>query len=360
MRVFDIMCVVLTNLLLHPSNVSSTPMKSSTSHPHSLISDDPHDVIQALRVRDESDTQERGFSFNFESMMRLIPGTDAHTAAHTAAEAAKIAKLKKSLGMAYLTPNDVNIRFASLLKNEQFNRRLFIECIKDDFTPKKVLSLLNEHNVSKDIIKPIIASYTKSYRHFKKLRRKVRDAEASVMKVREKEADRIEGNVLISLGRSREDFYIYMNALLTENGYDWNLLRTMLVNNIHPEHIRKMLWKIKENNGETDLIVELYTLLFKEYEAHLLKLQKSKAHLQIMETPSLVADKVIGAAKKHVNDLRKEFKDDQFGKDYMRTLEFKSKIYSPGTENELYNLLYEREKQRWLKTNIKMLSDDSL
>ena len=63
MRAFEIIyVVVLTKLLLLTSNVSSTTTQYLTSSPHLLISDDTHDDIRALRVGDESNTQDRGIS----------------------------------------------------------------------------------------------------------------------------------------------------------------------------------------------------------------------------------------------------------------------------------------------------------
>ena len=178
--------VVVTNVLL-PSDVFSTSTKCSILNLHSLISGDTHDVVRALRVVDESDTQERFSPVNIESVMKFIPGTAAHTAAGVA-EAAKIIKLKESLELTQLEPNDVNKRFESLLMNEHFNRRLFIECIENDIKPKKVKLLLLKHKLSENLIKPIMASYTKIYTDFEPISRNGRDAEVSVMKVRMNEA----------------------------------------------------------------------------------------------------------------------------------------------------------------------------
>ena len=183
MRVFDIICVILVTKHLLPSDVSSMPTKYSTSKSHSLVSDDTHDVIRALRVSDESDTQERGVSGAFESIMKFIQrGPSDRTIQQI--EDAKLDQVKEDLNLPYLHPTDVNTRFASLLMNEHFNRHLFIYCIKYDVNPERMKSLLLEHHVSNDMVKPIMKSYTKAYEAFTKWRRKVLDAEAAAMRVR--------------------------------------------------------------------------------------------------------------------------------------------------------------------------------
>ena len=46
-----------------------------------------------------------------------------------------------------------------------------------------------------------------------------------------------------------------MNSLLTEDDYNWDIVKTLLEKSIRPEDIRKMLWKKKNDEDKIDPIL---------------------------------------------------------------------------------------------------------
>ena len=159
MRAFKIIFVVVLTKLLLTSNVFSTPTKYSTSNPHSLISGDTHDDIRALRVVDESNTQERGFSFNVDPLLKFVPGTEAHMAA-------QIAKLKKRVAMLRYLHIDFDNTLAAQLTNAKVREDFLVEGLYLKIRPKSMEKLLSHHITKKDEVAKIAEIYTTAYNNF--------------------------------------------------------------------------------------------------------------------------------------------------------------------------------------------------
>ena len=151
MRAFDIICVVvLTKLLLLTSDVSSTPTKYSTSNPHLLISGDAHDNIRALHVDDESNTQERGLSFNFDSLLKYIPWTNA----------AEIARVKDLLSMSTSSRAWIDNFCNKLLADEEHKWANIMKMLGKDIKPKSLRLFLSRHLSNEIETNSIIDPYT--------------------------------------------------------------------------------------------------------------------------------------------------------------------------------------------------------
>ena len=152
MRAFKIIFVVVLTKLLLTSNVFSTPTKYSTSNPHSLISGDTHDDIRALRVVDESNTQERGFSFNVDSLLKFVPETEAHMAA-------QIAKFKKRVDMSRYLHIDFDNTLAAQLTNAKVREDFLVEGLYLKIRPKSMEKLLSHHITKTDDVTKIADIY---------------------------------------------------------------------------------------------------------------------------------------------------------------------------------------------------------
>ena len=155
MRAFSIICVVLlTQLLLLTSNVSSTPTKYLTSNPHSPIHDDTHDDIRALRVGDARNTQERGVSLNFEPLLKLFPWT-------TSADVARIENLiKKTKHSNTKLPN-----LARIFLEEGDDKLMIMKAmVRKKIKAKSLEAFLSKHRITNQEIKSINAQYTSLYK----------------------------------------------------------------------------------------------------------------------------------------------------------------------------------------------------
>ena len=255
MRAFDIICVVvLTKLLLLTSNVSSTPTEYSTSNPHLLTSGNTHDDIRALRVSDESKTQERGLSFNFDSLLKYIPWT--------AARAEKYIQTKITI-----LDNNVGKWLDSLLTNENFKWEQFAVLLNKNVKPKYIKRILWKYGKSKDEIESILLLYTTLYKHFgHKSTRKIKDVnmtKITALKVRTAEADIIEKQL-----RARK--YVFQNVdtwiqtLQMEDEWKWYYFESMVYWEVHPSDIRKILWRHGVDKDEIDSILVSYTKLYQK------------------------------------------------------------------------------------------------
>ena len=158
MRAFSIICVVLlTQLLLLTSNVSSTPTKYLTSNPHSPNHDDTHDNthddIRVLRVGDARNTQERGVSLDFEPLLKLFPWT-------TSADVARIENLVKKTTHSNTEPPNL----ARIFLEEGDDKWTIIKAVLlKNVKPESLRLFLSKHLVSNEEIMLINDQYTSLY-----------------------------------------------------------------------------------------------------------------------------------------------------------------------------------------------------
>ena len=159
MRAFSIICVVLlTQLLLLTSNVSSTPTKYLTSNPHSPNHDDTHDNthddIRVLRVGDARNTQERGVSLDFEPLLKLFPWT-------TSADVARIENLVKKTTHSNTEPPNM----ARIFLEEGDDKWTIIKAVLlKNVKPESLRLFLSKHLVSNE---EIMFQYTSLYNSMK-------------------------------------------------------------------------------------------------------------------------------------------------------------------------------------------------
>ena len=176
MRAFKIISVVVLTKLLLTSNVSSTPTKHSTSNSHSLISGDTHDDIRALRVVDESNTQERGPSFNFDPLLEFVPGTEAHMTA-------QIAKFEKMVATKRYLPIDFDNTLPAQLTNTKVQEDFLVEGLIQRVRPKVMKKLLLEYKKKTDDVTKIADIYTTAYNNFMALKKRTVSNGVSVVKL---------------------------------------------------------------------------------------------------------------------------------------------------------------------------------
>ena len=303
MRAFDIICVsVLTKLLLLlPSDVSSTPTKYSTSNSHSLISGDTHDGIRSLRVDDESNTQERAPYSNFDSLLKYIPWTNA----------AEIARVKDLLSMSTSSRAWIDNFCNKLLADEEHKWANIMKMLGKDIKPKSLRLFLSRHLSNKDEINSIIDPHTTLYSEletYKSSKKKTLSQHAYTVviinKMRYEAGDNAEQHVLKKFKVSEDKVGDWISSLLRKNAR-WDQYTELLVHDINPSDIKKILWKHQISSETIEWFSLSYTKLYENYKANQAKLSMDDNTLQAFVQTFKKQDDLQKAREKSESDFKK-------------------------------------------------------
>ena len=302
MRAFDIVCVIVLSNLLLTSDVSSTPTKYSTSKPHSLISGDTHEVVRALRVSDESDThQERAPYFNFDSLLEYIPLTAA----------AEVARVKELLMISTSSKTWLDNFCNKLLTNEEHKWANVLAMLTNDIKPKSLRLFLSRHLSNKDEINTIIDPYTTLYLQLetyksskKKTLSKYIFTVVIINKMRYEAGDNAEQHVLKKIKVSEDKVGDWISFLLRKN-VRWDQYTELLVHDINPSDIKKILWKHKISSEAIEWFSLSYTKLYENYKANQAKLSMDDNTLQAFVQTFKEQDNLQKAQEKSESDFKK-------------------------------------------------------